>query len=491
MLLLRLDRRLREPLYQQIASRLAELIDSGGLAPGAILPPSRELAADLGVSRFTVTRAYAQLWSRGYTMAHQGAHTRVRAKGGRGEAAAVQAAPASTRLELSRVARRLQGSRAVRPAQVPRTWIDLSSMRLDPRLIPAQALRQCLSLVLRRDGASVCDYAEPAGDPRLREFVAKRMRRHGVGLSAEEILITSGSQQGLGLSCRLLLDAKDRLALEEPTFPGALQQVDLLALRPLRLPMTSEGLRLDVLERACRRGAAERPRALYTMPSLHNPTGLSTTEQHRAELLELCERYGVSVIEDGFQEELMREPAPRPLKAQERQGSVLYLGSFSKVFAPGLRLGWLAAPRAVMPALVRLKHATDLTCSPLLQAALHQYCASGAYELHLRRMRRLFSARMGVAVQALRQELPLDEVSFTAPQGGYLLWLTVKSRRSEAELLEALSKHRVLAAPGSWFLRAGARPLHLRLSISRLDEDEIAEGMRRLGRALRHFLQRA
>jgi DNA-binding transcriptional MocR family regulator len=314
-----------------------------------------------------------------------------------------------------------------------------------------------------------------------------RLQRHGAELSPEDILITHGSQQGLELLFRLLVNETDRVALEQPTFPGAMGLAELHGAKVLGIPMLADGMNLDFLyDRVKRVSKQHCPKFVYTIPAFHNPTGTTTAQPHRERLLEICERFGLPLVEDGFQEEFtFFDKVVQPIKAMDRRGLVFYLGSFSKIFVPGLRLGWIAARRDVIRQLSCLKYASDISCSPIVQAALESYCASGDYELHLRRMNRVLSARLRRAVEVLHAELPSKRAALQTPSGGYLLWLRVQAKISERRLVEVLREHRVSAAPGSLFYVGQAPQLSLRVSISSLNDAEIAEGARRLGQALR------
>lgn len=488
MLLLRIERQSPEPIYRQIARRIAELIETDVLRPDAVLPPTRALAHSLGISRFTVAQAYEELWAQGYTKSRQGSHTQVRARPKRGRPAIRNVSDASP-IRTSRAAGSLlahQRNAVLPPRPLPGV-IDFSSLQVDPKLIPTDALRQQFAKVLRREQAALCNYADPAGYYPLRQFIASRMQRHGAELSPEEVLVTHGSQQGLALLFRLLVNSNDLVAIERPTFSGVIGLLQMHGAKALEIPMLSYGMDLDVLEHHLRRRARRsRLKLVYTIPAFHNPTGITTSQPHRERLLEICEQFRLPLVEDGFQEEFsFFDKVVQPIKSMDRRGIVLYLGSFSKVFVPGLRLGWIAAHRGLIAQLALLKCATDISCSPIVQAALHGYCASGAYEVHLRRMNRVMSSRLRRAVDVLHQELPQDRVELQSPSGGYLIWLLVDAKATEAGLVEALAKHQVAASPGGLFYSGRAPRLALRLSISSLNDQDIAEGAKRLGRALR------
>jgi len=489
MLLLRIDRTSNEPIYLQIARQVIELVQSGALRAGDGLPPTRVLAADLGVSRFTVSQAYERLWASGYTQARQGSCTVIRARPKSVRRGAVTAREQPARLRWSRAVEKLvsRPDRApilVRPDQ---DWTDFSPLTLDPRLFPLDDLRRQFAWVLRGSHAPLLNYAEPTGYLPLRQFVASRMKRHGVDIEPDQVLITHGSLQGLALIVRLLVNPGQVVAIEQPTYPAATRLLALHGAKIAGVPMLSDGMDLDVLERLlCARDARRRPVLVYTIPTYQNPTGITTPQPHRERLLSLCSKQGVPLVEDGFQEEITYfGRVVSPIKSMDQRGQVFYLGSFSKVFVPGLRIGWVAAQVDAIRQLARLKQAEDISCSPFVQAALTRFCASGAYELHLRRMNRVFSGRLKRALAALERHVPRAQVRFVPPTGGYLLWLQLEGLAlTEEQFLASLHRHRVSVAPGSWFFVNPPRQPAIRLSISSLDGDELEAGIARIGKAL-------
>jgi len=491
MLLLRIDPASAEPLYRQVARQIVELVEGGTLKEGEALPPSRELAAKLGLSRFTVASAYRELWAKGYVEARAGSYTRVRKRpklAAGGPARSPAAPPDFARTSRGAAAALSSPSASVLVRRAPGSDIvDFAPMSLDERIFPLDELRSCFSRSVAKRQAALLNYCEPAGYAPLREDIASRMRMHGVEASPEEVLVTHGSLQGLELAVKLLVDPGDRIAVEDPTFAQVLPLFRLFGARIATAPMGPDGVDLEALAEALG-GRGRRPAALaYSIPSFHNPTGVTTGQAHRERLLALCEARGVPLVEDGFQEEItFFGKAVLPIKSMDSSGAVIYLGSFSKVLFPGLRLGWAVARREWIERMAGLKAMCDVSCSPLVQAALHRFFEGGHYDRQLRRANRVFSTRMRAAVAALGRHLPPDRASFAPPSGGYLLWIRVEARgAAEREVMAALERSRVSAAPGSLFFASSPPATYLRLSISSLDEGEIEEGARRLGAALR------
>jgi len=524
----RLDREAREPLARQLADRILEGIESGALAAGDALPTTRRMADWVGVSRFTVERAYDELWAQGYVEARSGSYTRVRARPprraraaeygpgsqdrpGRSEAAPGPAAPLrpGDRIgpsavvaisERNRMRSAYLGSLSASPrsaepaarsdAGAPgRSVIDFYAFHPDPRLFPAEAFKRAAAAALRSDPDSALSYGNPAGHPALRERIAKRMREHGVDACPDNILVTEGALHGVDLVSRLLA-APGRAALcEDPTYPGALAAFAASGLRALPVPDDEEGMDPAALRSALAREGRDAA-FVYLMPSFRNPTGRLTGQRRREELLSVCGESGVPILEDGFEEELgFLGNAVRPLASMDPGNGVIYVGTLSKSLFPGIRLGWIAASEEWVRPLVALRAATSLGGNMMAQAAAAAFWDSGAYATHLRRVSRAFSRRLRAAQSAAARHLPAC-ARLAEAAGGYLLWVRLpggpgqEAARIEAGVMDACRREGVAAAPGSPFYAETSPGPALRLCIASLDEEEIEEGFRRLGAAL-------
>ncbi len=479
------DRGSGTAIHRQIADGVRRLVDDGTLAVGAALPSTRALAGRLGVNRSTVCQAYQELWALGYVDGRPGSATRVRARSrlagpadraGRGVVDWGRAsAPAAARLYESALSYPSEpGSPDV---------ISLSQLDMDPRLFPLDAFRRCLDRVLRADGGRLLRYGDRQGEPELRRVVAERARTHGMDVGPEHVLLTNGSQQAIDLVLRLLAPAGAPVALEAPTYSAVIPLVHGHGLEMLGVPMRSDGLDLDHLERLL---ARERPALLYTIPNFHNPTGVTTSQAHREALLEVCTRHRLPLVEDGFEEEMKYlGGVTLPIKSMDSAQVVVYLGTFSKVLFPGVRTGWVIADSSCIRRLVAIKRFVDLSSSGVLHAALARFCREGHYEAHVRRMHKVFRRRMEAAQSALRRHLPADAVSWTEPAGGYLVWVRFRPPGvDQARFLERCAARRVAVSPGGAFFPGPTAEVAFRLSISTLDEATVEEGVARLGRAI-------
>ncbi|WP_306591624.1 PLP-dependent aminotransferase family protein [Geothrix sp. 21YS21S-4] len=486
-MLLRLRETGKEPKGRQIVAQIRRLIQRGHLKAGERLPSTRRLAEQLGLHRGTVASAYQELWALGWLDLRPGVQPRVRLREALVESCREEggAFPWTERLALPL---RLRIPAAQRPLDAGTiSFLDFS---MDPRLMPVEPFARSLRAVVRREGTEALSYGDPQGQPGLRACLAQRLGQHGVRIRPEEVLITHGAQQALDLALRGLARPGDAVVVESPTYNQMLSLLELHGLRALAMPEGPRGVDLPALETLIQK---ERPVLLYLMPSFQNPTGRCLDQAARETLLALCEQQALPILEDGFTEEMKYFGRPiLPMKSMDRTGLVLYAGTFSKVLFPGLRLGWLAGARPCVEALAAIRRTGELGPSPLLQDALEDFLRKGHYDQHLARLHRRFRRRMETAHAALRRELDPAHVSWEAPSGGYLLWLEVRGLPDGFDLEGRLRRFGVAVRGGDAFFPEPPKGRHfLRLSISNLDEEEIAEGVARLGRGLRALLAEA
>jgi len=474
------------PKSQQILEQIRGHLERRALRAGERLPSTRRLAAQLGVHRSTVAVAYQELWALGWIDLRPGALPRVRAR--------LAPAPAAARTgrggfdweeAASAACERLLRERRVPPV-LDRTSgvLDFRPLCLDPRLLPVDAFRACVNKVLRRQGTALLEYGDCEGYRPLREYLSRRLATHGIHAGPEEILVTNGSQQALDLVFRMVAEPGRAVAVESPTYDQVLPMLRFYGLRPAGVALGEEGLDLDALEAMLRRNP---PTLLYTMPTFQNPTGRSSTQAHREALLALCRRHRLPILEDGFEEEMKYfGKLIAPIKAMDTGGQVIYAGTFSKVLFPGVRVGWVAAARPCVERLAALRQASELAPSMILQAAMHDFCEAGHYDLHLGRAHRVYRRRMQAALRALRQHLDPAWAEWAEPNGGYLVWLKLAAPAGpEPDWAARCAARGVRVTPGGPCF-PGPRPDScLRLSIAALDEAEITEGIRRLAAVLR------
>lgn len=451
------------------------------------MPPSRQLAQAIGVNRSTVCRAYAELWAQGCLESRPGSYSTVRR---RTRLVPSPRRPKPTLIDWDKAsspgARRVweQPPSVGREGRRSRKTLDFASLTADPSLCPVDDLRRALRRVLLEQGRELLGYGDPAGYMPLRETIARRMRIHGVRVTADEILITQGAQQALDLVLRMLARPGASMALEAPTYGLILPLQRFYGLRPVEIPVTADGMDLDCLELAL---ARTRPCVLYTMPSFHNPTGVTMSQKHRERLLALCERFRVPILEDGFEEDMkFFGRAIRPIKAMDAHGIVIYVGTLSKVVFPGLRIGWIAAEGPCARRLGALMRVSTLSGNVLAQAAVERFCSEGRYDVYVRHLHATFRKRMTALLRGLDSHIPSGSMQWTRPAGGSTLWARVVGvlGTEEHKLIDCASREGVALTVGSGFFATPSRELHFRLSIARVQTHQIDEGCRRLARAI-------
>jgi DNA-binding transcriptional MocR family regulator len=488
---LNLNRESKTPLFKQIQIQLQELIDNSVVEPGYRLPPTRSLAERLGVHRSTVCKAYEELWALGYLESRPGSYSTVRKK----PKLATHTQKSDTKPfawervftpKADTVYRWYAKSKSHTIQPGSSDAINFSTLDMDRRLFPVDDFRKCMNRVLAVDGENLLVYGECEGYRPLREYIAHRLRIHGISVSWEEILITHGAQNGFDLILKLMTTPGCRVLVESPTYSLVLPMLIYYQAETVGIPMQETGMNLRRLESELKK---EKPAFVYTIPNFHNPTGITTTQVHRERLLSLCEKYGVPLVEDAFEEEMKYfGKVALPVKSMDNSQIVLYLGTFSKVLFPGLRIGYIAANRECIRRLTAIKRYSDLSTSNMIQAALAEFCRKGSYDIHIKRMHRIFRKRMQKALDALKAHITHKKVAWTEPSGGYLVWLLLKDVHTDEENLHRIFlENGVLTAPGDVFFPNGEKDKYCRLSISTLNEEEIEEGAKRLGKAIEHI----
>ncbi len=365
-------------------------------------------------------------------------------------------------------------------------YVNFASGLPDPELFPREGLRHAFDEVL--SGRSLADgalqYGSEEGHAPLRDWIASELSRTGPRLSAENVLVTAGSQQALDIAARLLLDPGDVVAVEDPTYVAFLQIADTLEARTLGIPMDAAGMRVDVLEKTVS-GTSFNPKLVFTLPDFQNPTGLSMSVERRERLVGLCRTRGIPILEDGAYAPLRYEGERRPTLLDLSGGEgVLSTGTFSKTIAPGIRVGWIAGPREAIRRMSHLKQATDIQTSTLAQTVAIRYVLSGAHEPHVALIRRTIDERRRRMLAALEAALPKG-ASATRPAGGMFAWVTLPEGADSGRALRAAIERGVAFVPGRGFHPGPERSERtLRLNFASTPVDAIDRGVALLGEAL-------
>lgn len=350
-----------------------------------------------------------------------------------------------------------------------------------PELFPVEALAQAHAAVFASEGPAALQYSTTEGFPPLRAWVAERLGRRGVRCDADDVLITAGSQQGIDLVAKVLLDPGDLVLVERPTYLAALQTFDSYEATFASVASDDAGIVVDDLARALRE---RQPKLLYLVPEFQNPSGVTLAADRRAAVLRLCAEHHVPVVEDFAYGELRyRGVAPPPLAALDDAGLCVHLGTFSKTLAPGLRIGWAVAPRALARKLAVAKQAVDLHSSTISQRAVAHLLRSFDYDGHLAGLRRTYGERCQAMLGALERHFPAG-ARWTRPEGGLFVWVQLPGGLAAEGVLDDALRDHVAFVPGAPFFATDVRHDFLRLNFSNRTPDVIEDGVARIGLAI-------
>jgi len=531
-----LDRQAKQPIYLQIRDRIHHLIHTGHLPPNSQLPSIRTLAQTANVNKLTVVEAYSVLEADGLVRAKQGAGYFINSPEN------VASTPLSHRaISHSEVDRKETGCREAglqEPNHRELGHRELGHRELSHRGLsgaeaqpPRSAFNPAQQVILPKGGINsfseiyhatiaahhqpdVVDFGtgfpqpidvedfqrvarramkdadvffrkgEPKGDFELRRQISQILMQQGLEVSAENLIVTSGSMQALALLADHFIQPGDRIIIEAPTYHGFLSILQQRSAQIIGIPMTATGINLELLAQYL---DSHRPKLIYTISTLHNPTGITTTVAHRRQLLALAQQYNCLVIEDNAYEPLSFETTPPPIKAFDTTDQVIYVGTFSKTLMPGLRVGYMAITGEQNAALTERKLLHDFHLSNASQAIVKEYLASGHYRRRLKRLRSLHKDRRDYMLALLSRYFP-PTVTWTLPAGGTFLWIQLPEMASVNEVTAAAAAQKVLLGSGSAFFPKQLGYPALRLNFS-LPPAETERGIRILGNIL-HSLKR-
>jgi len=360
----------------------------------------------------------------------------------------------------------------------------------DPQTFPVEELAEISAQVLREKGATALQYGPTEGEPALREALASWLTKERLDLRAENILVTSGSQQALDLLAQVLIDPGDPVIVELPSYIGALQAFAAHRARMIGVPQDDEGIRTDLLEKTLERLSRRkrRPKFIYIVPDFQNPSGVTLTLARRQELLALASRFEVPLVEDSPYRVLRFSGEPMPaIYSLDPQRHVLALGTFSKIFCPGMRLGWLLTPEAWMERFIIAKQGMDLCSSSFTQFIAVEYMRRGLLDREVESIRALYSRKLEVMLASLEKQMPRG-VTWTRPEGGLFLWVKLPKRLNATALFEKAIERKVAYVIGSAFFCNGKGHHTMRLNFSYPSEEQIVEGIQRLAQVIRENL---
>jgi 2-aminoadipate transaminase len=371
-----------------------------------------------------------------------------------------------------------------------------------PELFPLEVCEEASQRVLHNMGGIALQYGETEGYMPLREFICGRVSRYGIKAKPLNVVITQGSQQGLDLVGKVMIDAGDNVIVEAPSYLGALQAFTAYEAEFVSVPMDEDGIRTDILAQQ----VSKKPKFMYILPNFQNPSGTTLSLKRRQEVVEISNQYGIPILEDDPYGSLRFEGehiSPLVVLDSEYQkangngrhgfdaGNVIYLGTFSKTLAPGLRLGWVVAPDNILNQLVIAKQGADLHSTMFTQAVVYEMIKDGFLDVHIPIIRKVYRERRDIMLENLARYFP-EGCTWTKPQGGLFLWVTVPEWLDLVALLVEAIEFKVVYVPGIAFYADPNRGKNtMRLNFSNMQPEQIEEGIKRLGSMLKKVMVKA
>lgn len=359
-----------------------------------------------------------------------------------------------------------------------------------PELFPIEEINEINQIVLKEAGTKALQYTTTEGYAPLREWIAKRMNdRLGTAFDKDNILITHGSQQGLDLSGKVFLDGEDIVLCESPTYLAAISAFKAYGCSFIEIPTDEDGMDMNALEEVL--SHTENIKLIYVIPTFQNPTGKTWSLERRKKLAELSAKYEVAVVEDNPYGELRFEGESLPsIKSFDETGNILCTGSFSKIFCPGFRIGWIAGDKDIIRKYVLVKQGTDLQCNTIAQMTIAEYLKRYDIDKHIAKIVEVYRRRRDVAIHCMERYFP-DCVKFTHPQGGLFTWVELPERISAREILVKCLEKKIAFVPGGSFFPKGNRENTLRINYSNMPEERIEKGIRILGEVINEYIRAA
>lgn len=363
-----------------------------------------------------------------------------------------------------------------------------------PDVFPIEKFKEACDTVLSEDGERALQYGTTEGYQPLREMIAQNATKYGIQISADNVLITSGSQQALDLLGRIFINRGDRVLAESPTYLGALQAWNAYGVKYVTIPFDENGMQTDLLESRLRMGI----KFMYVLPNFQNPTGVTLSLERRKQLIEMADAYGVPIVEDDPYGQLRYEGEHLPpvvvlddeMRAQEApvySGNVIYISTFSKILAPGLRLAWVVAPTEVIKKLVQAKQGCDLHTSTLNQYIAYEVAHTDWMKSHIKLIRKTYKERRDIMLESLAEYMP-EGIQWTHPKGGLFLWVTLPECINTMSIFNIAVEEKVAFVPGAPFYPLGGGDNTMRLNFSNTKPALIPEGIQRLAKVIKKNL---
>ncbi|PGM50259.1 GntR family transcriptional regulator [Bacillus cereus] len=464
------------PYYQQIYMQIVERVQNGMLLHGDSLPSLRSMAVDLQISLLTVRKAYKQLETKGYIRIEQGKGAYIYKR---------------VKKDFKPIPYQWQQTKSINVMRSQyvmnqhRKYYDFSQAILYPRLLPNPFLSDEMHKLLNKDQMILATYGPVQGDSELRGEIANYLKEHQqLVTDPAQLLITSGAQQGINLIAQTLLKPGDIVLVESPCYGAALDVFVNKGAQIIPISLDENGIRSDLIDDICQR---KNPVLLYVNPTFQNPTGTVMSKERRMEIVELAELYQFFILEDDSFGEIYFEDAivPPPMKSFDTNGHVIYVKGFSKTLAPGLRIAALVAEGPIFEWLYAVKGSMDIGSPLLTQKALLPFLRAERMKNHLEKLRTALQIRRDITIDIL---LPLKEIQFEIPNGGFNLWVTLPDSIDPFTLLQKANEVDVSFLPGTaCLLNHETQCNHLRISYSMLNEKDMLIGLEKLHDTISNF----
>lgn len=461
---IQLDNESTIPLYVQLYRHIKQMIEQGKLSTNFKMPPIRWMAEKLQINPGTVVRAYKELERNGFLISKWGSGSFV----------------AEVPLYESEESDE-QTAFAYQSTAFSEGMIDMSSVALDPDRFSAESFKRAVNRVLDASGGRAFTVEDDLGCYSLRESLALELSKRKIMTSPQNVQVISGAQQGIDICARAMIEPGDCVFAEDPTYPGALESLRASGAKIIGIPIDENGLRVDEFERKLE---VFRPKLVYLMPIVQNPTGLSMSQKTKRKILGLAHFYDFYVIEDDYCSGILYdEVESAPLKAYDRDDRVIYIRSLSHMFVSGMRLGYLIMPSKLADSLKSVKRMTDIQTSGLIQRIFDYYLRSNLWNEHKTKLQDSYQHQFAVACRILDEKFRAS-FDWCLPSGGFCFWIRLKNGLSAKKVVEESRRRGLIISNGDAYYVYSKPDDHLRISIAQVSEEKMVEGFERLAEAI-------
>lgn len=465
-----IDKNSNIPLYIQLYNNLKKMIENNELKEGEKLPSIRSLANKLNVNNITVVNAYKLLEKEEYVYSIKGSGTYVK----KADYDEIISSGENDDIKLM-----LEG---VLP--ISKESINFASVSPTPEIFPIEEFKQTLIEVLDRDKGNAFVYPEINGYEPFRESISSFLyENYNMNVDKNQVLVISGGQQGIDLITKTLITPGDYIFVENPTYSAAIASFESRGAKIIGIPMLEDGLDFDILNKYLE---VYRPKFLYMMTNYQSPTTYSYSNEKKKELIKLCKQYNFYIIEDDFLTDLNYDEKKRlPLKSMDNSDKVIYIKSFSKIFMPGVRMGFMTVPQNLFASIIRAKHTTDISSSGYLQRAFDLYLRKGLWKKHIETIKKVYYEKYNIMLKEL-DKIKKYNISFIEPNGGLSIWLKLPKDIDAIDLYNECAKNNVILVPGKiFFIDDSLYTNYIRISFGAVSKEEIIHGIKIIENYLR------